>query len=335
MSIPGPTDDPPFVVNSGWVPDPEAVEAVVSQMAVPYFADTAAGKVVQGDPGHIYLWDLQQKVLGHAPPVHNQNPVGSCVSFGTARAVEKSLAAQIVAGDRFEFTDVCEEVIYGGSRVEVGGGRIRGDGSVCAWAAKFVKEYGAIPRGTYELDGKTYDLTRYDPARCRDWGRHGVPDQLEPKVREFQAGDAALVRSWAEAKKALAQGYGIAICSNQGFDMRRDANGVCRPRGSWAHCMCLDGFHTEGGKEYGHIENSWGKNAHTGPVGWGDPTTAGFWADAKVVDRMLRQGDSWAFSAVKGFPERELDWFVRAVPEPAAAPVLAIRRDDPPYLLAP
>jgi len=51
--------------------------------------------------------------------------------------------------------------------------------------------------------------------------------------------------------------------------------------------------------------NSWGGLAHSGPSGAGDPSTAGFWADADVVDRMLRQGDSWAFSRVSGFPRRQ------------------------------
>ena len=38
------------------------------------------------------------------------------------------------------------EVIYGGSRVEIGGGRIRGDGSIGAWAARWVRDYGVVPR---------------------------------------------------------------------------------------------------------------------------------------------------------------------------------------------
>jgi hypothetical protein len=27
-----------------------------------------------------------------------------------------------------------------------------------------------------------------------------------------------------------------------------------------------------------------------------------------VIDRMLRQGDSWAFSRVSGFPRRQIDF---------------------------
>jgi len=148
---------------------------------------------------------------------------------------------------------------------------------------------------------------------------------LEDVARKFPVKDAALIRSWADAKKALASGYGIAVCSNQGFEDRdgrvgtRDANGVCRPYGTWQHCMCLDGYHTaDDGREYGHIENSWGPDAHRGPVGWGEPSTAGFWAASPVLDGMIRQGESWAFSGAVGFPRKRLpDWFIRATPAPA------------------
>ena len=61
----------------------------------------------------------------------------------------------------------------------------------------------------------------------------------------------------------------------------------------------------------GFLLNSWGETAHTGPTGIGDPSPAGFWADAAVLDRMLRQGDSWAFSGIRGFPARKLDWYAR------------------------
>lgn len=299
--------------GTGWVADPEAVQAFRETLTVPDFSDTPAGKAAMGDaPSSVYLWQSIRTVTGKDPPVFNQGQVGSCVSFGTSRAYEASLAVQITLGDRFTWTPLVEEVVYGGSRVEVGGGRINGDGSIGAWAADWVRKWGGLPRGTYTVGGKTYDLRAYSETRCRDWGRNGVPDELEPEARKYPAGDVAQVKTWSEAKKALAQGYGIAVCSGQGFAMQRNANGICQPSGSWAHCMCLDGYHVDEntGKEYGHIQNSWGANAHTGPVGFGSPPTSGFWADANVVNRMLAANDSWAIAAVKGFPSRKLNWFI-------------------------
>ena len=169
-----------------------------------------------------------------------------------------------------------------------------------------------VPKAKYGA----IDLTDYSAARARSWNNTGVPDELEPVARKFPVKDATRITNWADAKKALANGYGIGVCSSQGFVRQRDANGVAKPGPKWAHCMCLDGYHTdEQGREYGHIENSWAKTGyHTGPVGWGQPTTAGFWAESAVVDRMLREGDSYGYSGAVGFPRKvvPVDWFVRA-----------------------
>jgi hypothetical protein len=157
-----------------------------------------------------------------------------------------------------------------------------------------------------------------------------VPAALQTVAKQTPVKTITQVLSWDMAKKSLASGYAISVCSNQGFTMRRDAKGVCYPSGSWPHCMCLDGYYVdEDGKEYGHIENSWGADAMTGPVGWGAPSTAGFWAQSKVVDRMLKAGDSWAFSAVTGFPARKIDWFAGRDRLPPLDATAAARRLDP------
>lgn len=300
--------------NGGWHKDDEAVKAIQDTLAFRVFADTPAGKSDDPLPESVYLWQSYAKLFGRGPPSKNQLDVGSCVSFGTNNAIERTLATQIVLakGSKEEFKHIVEEVTYGGSRVEIGGGRIRGDGSVGAWAAQFVQKWGIVARDKYGA----LDLTVYSTATCRKFGQSGVPPEIEQVARERPVKDITLVKTWDSAKKALASGYGIAICSGQGFAMQRDANGIARASGSWAHCMCLDGYTTINGKEYGHIENSWGDKSHTGPVGPGDPPSSGFWADATVIARMLGEGDSWAFSAVRGWPGRakELDWFVQVAP---------------------
>lgn len=302
-------DPPAAQFGQGWVNDPEQVQAILGTLPIKSFGATPAGQQ-QDLPAAVYLWKAYEKLPIRGPPVKNQGQVGSCVSFGTNTAVERTLAAEILAGQRFDWTRFVEEATYGGSRVEIGGGRIRGDGSVGAWAAKFVTQYGCVPRKQYPQQ----DLTSYSENLCRSWGRSGVPDWAEGVCREFPVKDTTLVRSWDEAKRALANGYAIAVCSNQGFANRRDANGVARPSGSWAHCMALDGYHVEGSREYGHIVNSWGTDWISGPTGWGNPGEDGFWAESDVVERMLRQGDSWAFSGVVGFPKKRPDWFIRAEP---------------------
>jgi hypothetical protein len=319
--------DPPAPVT-GWVADPGEVNAVVIRLDPPVFADTPAGKA-EDLPAAVYLWKAYEKLPIRGPPIKNQGQVGSCVSFGTNAAVERTLAAEVAAGQPWEWVRFTEEATYGGSRVEVGGGRIRGDGSVGAWAAEFVTKWGMLPRGKHG----GVDTSVYSESLCRQWGDRGVPDDLEPVTRKYPVKDTSRITSWENAKKSLASGYGIAVCSNQGFSMTRDSRGVAQPSGSWAHCMCLDGYHTEGGREYGHIVNSWGPDAHRGPVGWGSPNPDGFWAESTVIDRMLRQGDSWAFSGATGFPAKRLpDWFIHAEP---ARPRIDVRLARPDFALAP
>lgn len=295
----------------GWQYDPAEAEAV--RAGRPAFADTPAGRAALAADGDVYLWDAPKKALGAVLPARDQGDIGSCVSFATASAVEHLLCVQIARGDLMKYRDVVQEAIYGGSRVEVGGGKIRGDGSIGAWAVEWVSKWGLIPRGVHG----DYDLSKYSTARCREWGNRGVPDVLEPVARESPVKGYALVTTFAEADKAVRQGYPLLVCSGQGFRMRRDADGFCAPSGTWYHAMAVVG--TRGGKRPGlFFLNSWGPNAHTGPRFPADAPEAGFWVDAEVAEKMLRGWkDSYALSDAVGFPARKLDWFILAPRRPA------------------
>ena len=301
--------DEVFEAIPGWVDDPEAVEAIAALQPIASFGDTEAGQDSSALPDHVFLWDAARKITGNLLPARNQGNIGTCVSFGTARAVEYTMLAEIAAGESETFRTIATEPIYGGSRVEIGKGRLgRGDGSVGAWAAEWAKSYGIIDRSKHGA----YDLSAYSVDLSRRWGNSGVPDDLEGIARLHPIQAITKVTSWEQAKRALASGYGISICSNQGFSMSRDADGFARPSGTWSHCMCLCGYQT-GNREGGRIDNSWGGSAHTGPVGAGNPGPEGFWADARTLEKMLGYGDSWAFSAFAGFPSRpkkSLDWTI-------------------------
>lgn len=292
--------------NWGWHKDPAEVAIVQSRLKNPMFLTSACAVSTKEIPDHMYLWKAAEQVLGSKLPARNQGQVGSCVSFGTAAAVEHSMLVEIVKGDLEEFKHLCQEQIYGGSRVTIGGGRLRGDGSVGAWAAEYVNKYGILARGVYG----SIDCTNYDEDLCRNWGKQGVPTDLLPTIKTHPVKTTSLVRNFEEAKKALASGYGISVCSNQGFDdMVRDQDGFAAPSGEWGHCMALIGYKTEN-RSGGFLLNSWGADSHTGPSGAGDPPSAGFWVDSKIIDRMLGEQDSWAFSCVSGFPVRKLHFLI-------------------------
>jgi hypothetical protein len=307
---PAPLDE--FAQTTGWIRDPETIVANLDQAKTLHFAQTPAGKAVMGD-GDAFLWRAVQKhtrlPAGKYPNV-NQKNVGCCVGTGWKHCADVVQATAIAGGAQFEWKPICAEAIYGGSRVEVGGGRISGDGSLGAWAAKWSRERGGLL--PMEKIG-AHDLTVFDPLRARDWGRRGVPDELEPFAKTHPVKGCALVTSWTDVKRSVQQGYPVAVCSDQGFRMERDATGRARPQGVWPHCLALVAVRS-GPNEGAFLLNSWGDQAHTGPVWPPDMPVAGFWADASVIDRMVRQGDSFALADVAGFPARKPkpDWFVRA-----------------------
>jgi hypothetical protein len=313
----GPPPPPPLVAENtdhatGWVDDPNAVETVLQTLPVRAFRATPAGQV-DAVPDHVYLWEAPKKVRGSHIPTRDQGQIGSCVPFGAACAVEYLECVQIAAGQGAEFHDLSQEVIYGGSRIQIGGGRVRGDGSTGAWAAQWCQKYGVVARGRYG----SIDLTSYSVARCRDYGNRGCPKELEPVARQSPVKQIAQVRNFDDVKKALASGYTVTVASSVGFGPTggnvRDRDGFLKAAGVWEHQMCFIGYQT-GARPGAYCMNSWGTTWVSGPTGPGDPPPGGFWIDARTVDRMTAEGDSWAYSDATGFPSRKLDWVIRAEP---------------------
>jgi hypothetical protein len=290
----------------GWVHLPLEIDAVLASLPRPRFAAAAADLLVGPLPEEVFLWDACKKVTGGHLPAHDQDGVGCCVGEGFSSAVEYLQCVEIALGNEpEEYRPISSEGVYGLSRVEVGGGRIRGDGSTGAWAARAVREYGVLPRAVF---GDT-DLTHFSPRRARQWGDRGLPADLECEARRHPVRTVSLVTSFAEARAAIAHGYPVAVCSDQGFGLARDRDGFCPPLGRWDHCMCFIG--AVGGRRPGLCcLQSWGPDTPGGPVGLGDHPRCAFWVDAPVADRMLAQGDSWALSAFEGFPARRLDWVI-------------------------
>jgi hypothetical protein len=314
------TGGEPLPVFGGWIASPEAVDEV--KQALPpderFFGDTPAGKSFGDSNQDVLLSDAAKRLLGSHLPARDQGSVGSCVAFGSLTAIEYLLIGQAIRDLQGPdaFKPLVHEVMYGGSRVEIGGGRIRGDGSVTAWAGHFAQKYGVIPRGFH---GR-HDLSVYNVARCRDYGQRGVPDDLEPVARQSAVKSITFARSADEAARAIRQGYSLAIGSQIGFGNRmpltRDSEGFLRRSGSWGHCMAYVGV--VGGKRPGFLcVNSWGERWVNGPTGGRDLPPGSFLIDYSTVDAMCREGDAIVFSDAVGFPARDPWWFVQAQPAPA------------------
>jgi hypothetical protein len=294
----------------GWINDPVAVEKCLARMPRAYYEDhresikgTGAGKVV-------LLHNAVIQLAGSFAV--NLQTIGDCVSHGAAKACEVLMASDILIRGEPELWKglVATEPIYAGSRVEVGGGRLgNGDGSLGAWGAKWLTDWGVLVRGVYG----EIDLTTYSGDRARQWGKRGAgcPDTLELLAKEHPIKTASLVTTYEDARDAIANGYPVTVASMQGFrdDGARDSDGFLKATGQWPHQMafiaCDDQF-----KRPGLLcQNSWGANWGSGPQRHDQPCGS-FWVDADVCNKMLGQEDSYAFSGFEGFPAQQLDYLV-------------------------
>jgi len=293
----------PKEAREGWA-GPEAVKE-----AAPIVAGMQPFRVV-GAPqdntrANVRLWEFAKQCNGgkHLPNIAQQ--IGDCVSWGAKNAADYLQCRQIASNPWVgkEFRPAFAPYIYGTSRVQIGRGRISGDGSVGAWAADAVQTYGV-------LDAQYEGVPEYTGRVAKTWGRRGPPEEFIKHAKQFCVKTVAPVRSAAEVRDAVCNGYPVTIASNWGGKMRPDVvDGrlVNKRSGTWNHQMCIIGYDGETGSEpYYYVLNSWGAAAHGTPPD--DAPPGGFWIRTKDVEYIVRQGDSFAFSDFDGFPAQELDF---------------------------
>jgi hypothetical protein len=213
---------------TGWLHDPGEVQGVLATMPMPLFGVAAPHLWRSGANQTTLLYKAWKDVNGSYIDYPAQE-IGCCVSRGFGHGVDLLQCVQVSLGKKAEkFTPTSHEFIYGTCRVDIGGQRgSYQDGAVGAWAAKAVSTIGTVSQ---ELVGP------YDDRKCKEWGARGVPANLKQEAAEHQVLTTSLVTTYEELEDALANGFPVTVCSNQGFTMSRDQDGFCQPRGSWAHC---------------------------------------------------------------------------------------------------
>ncbi len=286
----------------GWIDDPKMVEQIMSELPFPVFSDIWTPIKDSGKGKTVLLYDIIRKVAGTFPM--RKQTVGDCVSQGAAYAVDAVKSVDIYLNKEFEewVAETATEDIYGGSRVQIGGGRISGDGSVGAWAAKYVNQYGALPRQKYG----DIDLSVYSGNFARTLGRKGVPEELLAIAKQHPIQTVSLVTTYEEVRDLICNGYAVTIASMQGFSSKRDAEGFAKPQGTWAHQMSILGVDDSHKRPGVLVQNSWGV-WNGGPKRLDQPDGS-FWVDAEEIEkRILSKRDSWAFSGYEGFKPRKLN----------------------------
>lgn len=254
----------------------------------------------------MFLHDVVRKVLGKDTTNYAQE-IGDCVSFGAKNASEYLQCTMILmAGQRVRWRPVFPPYYYGTGRVYVGGGRLgNSDGSLGSWMAEAVQKYG-----TLFSDDK--DVPAYSGRVAKSWGDpRPAPDldKYKAQALPFLVRSAALVATWEELVAAICNGYPCTTASNIGYQMEPSSDGFHRQSGSWAHQMCFIGVDDNDKDPYALILNSWG-DAHGKLKDFtsGEPLPAGtLRVRRKDVEKHLRARETFAFSDMVGFPERDLE----------------------------
>ena len=232
-------------------------------------------------------------------PYNERQVTGDCVSHGTRNACDITRAVEIdVNGEREAWiARGATEAIYG-SR----GGSFQG--MSCARAAEFVSKIGGI------LVRKNYpgvvDLSKYQGMLGAGWGGRGLPDKVLDLSNDHQIKTVSLVRTVEEARDALANGYGVNVCSNYGFSNVRDKKGFAKVSGSWGHSMAWTACDDTNGELAFLVQNSWGKWNDGGHPDWGPIPDGSFLIHADVAKGMLAQNGAYTFSNFDGFPVQKL-----------------------------
>lgn len=310
----------------GWQDRPDdvriATDRIREMQRGPVIFSEAAGEVFEqqaesDDP--VFFWDAEEKVLGGPLATWNQLQVGSCVGFGTTRNVQDLLLWEIACGigepEQWPGTELCPEVTYGGSRVEIGHSGGGGDGSTGAWASEFFIRFGPVARGVYG----SLDLTKYDQAQCRRLGSRGLGSEIESIAKQHPVTQVARVTSGDEGWAAIGAGKPVPVCSNRGFTMSRNAEGFSSPSGTWNHCMATRGRfkHPDLGRCI-VIGNSWGNYLNgndtiryvdvDGQVKTKKLPAGHFATTLQVWAGMLSQKDSYAYAGLSGWKALKLNY---------------------------
>lgn len=315
-------------IEAGWIPPKDrtreinrSAERIICEMERPLASLVVADEGLGFDSDYlkaaledgVFFWEFEESLLGRLLATWRQM-IGDCVSMGSAKVCQDQILIEAVCSGGFSayLAEVATEPIYAGSRVEVGGGRLSGDGSLGVWAQKWVTTVGGV---LLRQQYGTIDLTTYSGERARQWGSRGqgCPDSLEPEARKHPIGETSLCTDADDAVKLLCHLNGITVASDQGFTQQRNSDGTCDPSGNWNHQMCNRGaVKLKSGKVCVAKQNSWGdylgstNNLITTYSGRQVRLPAGvFLVDVNVEQRALSQGDSFAHSGIRGWRKQQ------------------------------
>jgi hypothetical protein len=282
---------------SGCLWEQHIFDELMEKSKYAFFAD-GAKKIKNSGKGRLSLpYKSVFKFDSH--PYNERQTTGDCVSHATRNACDVTRAVEIdIKGDKKAW-------LFRGATEAIYGARGHsGQGMSCSRAADFVSNNGGI------LVRKNYsgiaDFSKYNGNLGASWGARGLPDKVIDVANDHQVKTVSLIKTIEEARDALANGYGISVCSIYGFSNKRDSKGLAKVSGSWAHAMAWIACDDTNGETAFLVQNSWGKWNDGGHPSWGPIPEGSFLIHADVAAGMLKQNGAYAFSDFDGFPPQKL-----------------------------
>lgn len=170
-------------------------------------------------------------------------------------------------------------------------------GARLVWLIDFLAQYGKLLAKKYGPD----DLTSWDKATYHNY-RSGLTNNLKAHAKLFPLIHYNKIRSYEEARDAIASGHPVIIGSTMGVSYaRRDKSGFFYPKGYTPHCMCCIGTEDQNRPSI-LIQNSHGSNWARGPKRYGFEPNGSAWLDADTFTHYVSEfDDSWTISMSKGY----------------------------------
>lgn len=289
----------------------------VSTSGIERLLDSIPHSWVDSGSGQVRLLCKEyESVHGFPYQPRRQGSLPTCVGQCTAAGVDILAAVQIHSGknERAPPAPFSASVIYSLSRHEIGGKDNNwGGGSHCVWAAQAINRFGVVPMLDYPQYG--LDLTNPSVSTQLSVDRNGVPNGLKTLGQHHVVVEFIQINSYEEARDAIYNGCPVIVGSNVGYGRKsgqvRDKEGfLSRPRGwfahgkVWKHGIVLVGM-ADLGREGCLVLNSWGDEWVDGPKRFPSDPDGSFWADARNIQRMVSQGDSFALKFYQGYVSYE------------------------------
>lgn len=229
---------------------------------------------------------------------------GDCTVHSTANAGEADHCNDALWGETEFKGRLCKEHTYRHRG-------FNGDGWSCEAPAYYLGpegQGGNLYRKVYTNGSETVDLSKYNRA----WelnGKAGVPAWLEAEAKKSKIKWIIPISSMPEYRDAIAMGFGVSVCSGQGFADTTDEFGVAAARGSWSHAMShqvvvdTEWAHSKYEDMIGGIQQQWGRwNTQRGkPEGVPVLPVGMFFSKANTIASMIKGQDSFALCGVWGW----------------------------------